>query len=49
MAGVIAGQLVTGVLLDHLGLVGLRQVPLDGKRLAGMFLLAAGAALVLRK
>jgi transporter family-2 protein len=49
MAGVIAGQLVAGGILDHLGLFGLKQVPLDGKRLAGMFLLAAGAALVLRK
>ncbi len=49
MAGVIAGQLVTGVILDHFGLFGLRQVPMEPKRLFGMILLAAGAALVLRK
>ncbi|MBT0665359.1 DMT family transporter [Geobacter pelophilus] len=49
MAGVIAGQLATGVLLDHFGLFGLRQVPMEPKRLIGIALLAAGAALVLRK
>ncbi len=49
MAGVIAGQLATGVILDHFGVFGLRQVPMEPKRLFGMVLLAAGAALVLRK
>lgn len=49
MAGVIAGQLATGVILDHFGLFGLRQVPMEPKRLFGMVLLTAGAALVLRK
>lgn len=49
MAGVIAGQLVTGALLDHFGLFGFQQVPLEPKRMFGIILLAAGAALVLRK
>jgi len=49
MAAIIAGQLATGALLDHFGLFGLRQLPLTPLRLAGMVLLAAGAALVIRR
>jgi transporter family-2 protein len=49
MAMVIAGQLVTGALLDHFGLFGLRHLPMTPLRLAGMLLLAAGAALVIRR
>lgn len=49
MAAIITGQLVTGALLDHFGLFGLRQLPLTPLRLAGMVLLAAGAALVIRR
>lgn len=49
MASIIAGQLVAGALLDHFGLFGLRQLPLTPLRLAGMVLLAAGAALVIRR
>lgn len=49
MAGAIAGQLATGVILDHFGLFGLRQLPMEPKRLLGIVLLAAGAALVLKK
>jgi transporter family-2 protein len=49
MAGVIAGQLATGAILDHYGLFGFQQVPLEPKRMFGIVLLAAGAALVLRK
>jgi len=49
MATIIAGQLVSGVLLDHFGLFGLRQLPLTPMRLAGMVLLAAGAALVIKR
>lgn len=49
MAGVIAGQLATGAILDHYGLFGFQQVPLEPKRLFGIVLLTAGAALVLRK
>ncbi|CAG0933245.1 Inner membrane protein YdcZ [Rhodocyclaceae bacterium] len=49
MAAIIASQLITGLLMDHLGLFGFRGVPLDGKRLAGALLLMAGAALVFRR
>jgi bacterial/archaeal transporter family-2 protein len=49
MASIIAGQLVAGALLDHFGLFGFRQLPLTPLRLAGMVLLAAGAALVIRR
>lgn len=49
MAATIAAQLVTGLLLDHFGLFGLRTVPFDLKRGVGVCLLMAGAALVFRR
>ncbi len=49
MAAIIAGQLATGALLDHFGLFGLRHLPLTPLRLAGMLLLAAGAALIIKR
>jgi len=49
MAIVIAAQLTTGVLLDHLGLFGFRTIPLDGKRAIGVALLMAGAGMIIRK
>ncbi|MSM40578.1 MAG: EamA-like transporter family protein [Geobacter sp.] len=49
MASVIAAQLTTGLLLDHYGLFGFRQIPMDGKRAFGVVLLMAGAALVYRR
>ena len=49
MAAVIAAQLATGALLDHFGLFGFREIPLDGKRAAGMLLLVVGASLVIRR
>lgn len=49
MAAIIAAQLTTGVLLDHFGAFGLRQIPLDGKRAVGVALLMAGAALIFRR
>lgn len=49
MAAVIAAQLTTGVVLDHFGLFSLRHIPLDAARVAGVGLLMAGAALVLRR
>jgi bacterial/archaeal transporter family-2 protein len=48
-AAVIAAQLTTGILLDQFGLFGLRQIPMDGRRGLGVFLLMAGAALVFRR
>lgn len=49
MAIVIAGQLSTGILLDHLGLFGFRQIPLTPLRGVGIALLCIGAALVVRR
>ena len=49
MGAVIAAQLATGLLLDHYGLFGLRHIPLDGKRAAGVALLLAGSALIFRR
>jgi transporter family-2 protein len=46
---VIAGQLVAGVLIDAFGLFGLDRIPLSAGRMAGLVLLAAGAALVLKR
>jgi transporter family-2 protein len=49
MAAVIGAQLTTGILLDHYGLFGFNSIPLDGKRAVGVFLLMAGASLIVRK
>lgn len=49
MVAVIAGQLATGAVLDHFGAFGLRQIPLTPGRALGIVLLAAGAALVVRR
>lgn len=49
MAIVIAGQLCTGILLDHLGLFGFRQIPLTPLRGLGIAMLCIGAALVVRR
>lgn len=49
MSAVIAAQLTTGVLLDHFGAFGMRQIPLDLKRVVGCLLLVAGLALVGRR
>ena len=49
MAATITAQLLTGLLLDHFGIFGLRTVPFDGKRALGVALLLAGAGLVFRR
>ena len=49
MAAVITGQLTTGALLDHFGAFGLRHLPLTPLRLVGALLLAAGAALIIKR
>lgn len=48
-AAVIAAQLVTGLMLDHFGLFGLRQIPFDLKRGVGVLLLLVGTGLVFRR
>lgn len=45
----IAGQLAMGAAIDRWGLLGLERVPLHWPRLLGIVLLAAGAALSLRR
>ena len=40
------GQTMTGLLIDHFGLFGSEQIPLDVKRAAGALLVLAGIALV---
>ena len=49
MAAVIAGQLITGATMDHLGAFGLRQIPLSPLRSLGILMLAAGAGLLIRR
>jgi transporter family-2 protein len=49
MAAVIASQLITGLILDHFGFLGFRQIPFDAKRGIGMVLLLVGAGLVFRR
>lgn len=49
MAATIAAQLITGLLLDQLGIFGFRAIPMDGKRALGVALLLAGAGLVFRR
>lgn len=49
ITAIIAGQLIMAALLDQFGAFGLRQIPLTLPRLSGILLLAAGAAMVLRK
>jgi transporter family-2 protein len=45
----IAGQLAMGTVIDRFGLFGLERIPIGPERLLGIGLLAAGAALSLKK
>jgi bacterial/archaeal transporter family-2 protein len=45
----IAGQLAMGAVIDRFGLFGLEQIPIGWPRLLGIVLLAAGAALSLKR
>lgn len=46
VAILIAGQLACSLAIDHFGLLGVPEHPLDGKRLAGAVFLVAGVALI---
>ena len=46
---IIAGQLLTAVLLDHYGLLGLKTSPMNLQKICGVLLLIAGAYLVTKK
>ena len=45
----ITGQLAMGTVIDRFGLFGLEQIPIGLERLLGIALLAAGAALSLKR
>lgn len=49
MSAIIAAQLIAGVLLDHFGAFGMRQIPFDLKRGLGCLLLFCGVALIGRR
>jgi len=49
MAAIIAGQLATGVIMDHFGMFGGRHIPLDSSRMIGVSLLMAGGWLIFRR
>jgi bacterial/archaeal transporter family-2 protein len=49
IALVIAAQLFMAVVIDAFGMFGLERIPLDWSRVTGLFLLAVGAALVLKR
>ena len=47
-AATVAGQLTTAMVIDRLGLFGLNETPITPARVAGVLLLFAGTALVIR-
>ena len=49
MAALIVSQLATGLVFDHFGLFGMRQIPFDLNRVAGVILLLLGVALIYRR
>lgn len=49
MAAIIAAQLTTGLVLDHFGLFGFKELHFDLKRFIGLVFLALGAGLMLRR
>nr|WP_089973379.1 DMT family transporter [Lihuaxuella thermophila] len=49
LVGVIAGQLLISVIIDHFGWMGGRQIPVDANRLAGIALLAVALFFFFRK
>lgn len=46
---IIVGQVLTAVLVDHLGLFGLQKIPFNALRLVGVALLALGGWFLLRR
>ncbi len=49
LALTIVSQLIAGLVMDHYGLFGMRGIPIDFKRLAGVVLLLAGVFLIYRR
>ena len=42
----VASQMVAGMVLDHYGLLGLKEIPMDSKRVCGCLLVFAGVWLM---
>ncbi len=49
IALLVAGQLAAGTVIDRFGLFGFERIALSGPRVLGIALLAAGAALTLKR
>lgn len=49
MAALVVAQLVTGLVFDHYGLLGVRMAPFDVKRCAGVVMLLLGMYLIYRR
>jgi transporter family-2 protein len=47
-SAIIATQLITSAIIDHFGLFGIRQIPMDAWRVGGTVLLLIGAAMVFK-
>lgn len=45
---IVSAQLVAGIVIDHLGLFGVRQIPIDWQRVLGLILLIIGVRLITR-
>jgi len=45
---IVSAQLLAGMLIDHFGLFGVRQIPIDWHRMLGLVLLIAGVRLITR-
>jgi len=43
---IVSAQLFAGMLIDHFGLFGVRQIPIDWQRVGGLLLLIAGVRLI---
>ncbi|MGM7702591.1 DMT family transporter [Pseudalkalibacillus sp. Hm43] len=46
---VIAAQLIASSLIDHFGLLGVKQIPIDGQRIFGFILLLAALFFITKK
>lgn len=49
LALTIVSQLTAGLIMDHYGVFGMRGIPVDGKRIAGVVLLLIGVFLVCKR
>jgi len=45
---IVSAQLLAGMFIDHFGLFGVRQIPIDWQRILGLALLIAGVRLITR-